>query len=323
MGFSIVKGDIFEQRYDAIVVPTQPSLKLEGPMGEQLAKIGGDKLARELKQFSPINIGQCIIVNAYNLPCKRIILVADPKWIDGKHNEEGLLMISYLSCLKMATDFDLDSIAFPLLSTGAYKYPKRDAIEIAINAITKYLEKHEELNVGLMVYTESMFKTYKDIFENYNVVSGHLTKESKEMLESRDREYERFFWYTSNIYDIQRKAPDSNELSLKIKKYMIDKTASKAQCFSGVISQTGFNNILNGSIPKKYTLIGICFNLGLDVRQTQELLSLINEKLDANISKDKIIMRAFNDHMDLVAANKMLTESGHPPLNNLIKKNSK
>ena len=112
MSFYIVKGSILDQKVDAIVVPSQPSLRLEGVIGGKVEKICGDKLKYELRQLKNINISECVITNAYNLDCKKIIHVANPKPDGDVKNFEYNLQQSYLSCLELAQDFELESIAF-------------------------------------------------------------------------------------------------------------------------------------------------------------------------------------------------------------------
>ena len=158
MSFYIAKGSLFDQKVDAIIIPSQPSLKLEGIVGGQALEKCGKELTLELEQYHKINISECVIANSYNSNFKKVILVANPKWDGGNNNEEYNLKQSYLSCMYKAQDFGLNSIAFPLLSVGAYNYPKRKAIEIAIQTITDFVED-EELDVLLVIYDESIWIT--------------------------------------------------------------------------------------------------------------------------------------------------------------------
>ena len=97
MSFAVVKGDLLKQKYDALVIPSQPSLRLEGVIGERVKRICGDRVELELEQCKNIAISDCVITNAYNLDCKKLIHVANPKWHDGEHGEEYDLKSSYIN----------------------------------------------------------------------------------------------------------------------------------------------------------------------------------------------------------------------------------
>ena len=319
MGFYVIKGDILKQKYDAIVVPSQPSLRLEGVIGGKVERICGNKLKYELRQLKNINISECVITNAYNLSCKKIIHVANPMPDSDTKKFEYNLQQSYLSCLELAQDFELESIAFPLLSTGAYDANKRRAIEIAIQTITDFLDDNE-MDVGLVIYTENTFNTYKDIFKKYAIIGGHLSKQTKEELDMMRREQGRFGWYRKDIEKILEDGPESKEFRERLTYFMTQKGLTKMDCYNGVISKTSFNNIMNGAIPKKYTVVALGINMGLDRYEIDDLLAPLGERLWEHIDKDQIIIYGLyhykNEDNDtkLKKINKDLVSEGFVPL---------
>lgn len=313
MGLYIVKGDLFEQKVDAIVVPAAPHLRLEGTLGTQLKNKCGKRLELELKQLKHPAMSESVITNAYNIHAKKIIHVTNPMWIDGKHNEENDLMFSYRSCLEMAEDFGLESIAFPILSIGAYKFPKRRAIEIAIETITEYFEDYD-LNVCLVVHEESIYKTYKDLFDSCKVIGGHLSKETKQFVDEVRREQGRFAWYKENIGEILDNGPRAKAFSEKLQYFISQKGLTKEDCYLGVVSKTMFAKLLNGSVPHKYTAISLAINMGLEPEEIDELLSTIDARLDPTIDRDNIIRYSLYRGMDIFEINKALVEVGYPPL---------
>lgn len=313
MSFYIIKGDLLQQKYDAIVVPTQPSLKLEGDFGGKIARKCGEKLFLELKQYKNINISECVIANAYNLECKRLILVADPRWMGGNDNEEYNLKQSYLSCLEMAQDFGLSSIAFPLLSTGAYEFPKREAIKIAVDTITDFLDDND-LDVALVIYKENTYKTYKDIFKKYTIVGGHLNKQDEASMEEIIKERRGFKWYKSGTAKLLENGPESKALRHQLEYFMAQKGLSRTDCYSGAISKTAFNNIMAGAIPSKNTIVSLGINMGLDVYEINQLLSPLGECLDYEIERDVYIIRGIQKGMDLKCINELLVGKGFVPL---------
>lgn len=293
MGFYIVKGNILEQKVDAIVVACAPNLKLDqGVLLKKIDEICGIKLRYEMKQLRNINISECVITNAYNLPCKKIIFAATPKWMNGNDNEDYYLRETYLSCLELANVFGLESIYFPLLATGANGMPKRRAIEIAISTIIDYVQD-VDLNVGLVIYNKSTYDTYEDIFKKYEIKGNKASKITKEMLEEEKREIEwNKKWYTKGIAERIENGSKAKDFKSKLQYFMDQKGLSKLDCYNGVVSKTMFNNFLKKEAkPKKYTAIALGVNMGLGVVEINELLSTINESIDERIKKDLIISK--------------------------------
>ena len=210
MGFYIAKGNILERQVDAIVVAIAPHLRLdEGHLQSQIKKICGNKLKYEMDQLKNIGISECVIVNAYNLPCKKIIFAASPKEIDGQDEQENLEN-TYINCLELAEAFDLKSVNFCLLSAGAYSMNKRKAIEIAINTITDFI-KDKDINVGLVIYEKDTFYNYRNLFKGYEIKPGTFAdKENLEKtLEIRFQEQRRFKWYQKRTVEILENGPET------------------------------------------------------------------------------------------------------------------
>lgn len=315
MSFYIVKGDILERNVDAIVVAIAPHLRLdEGYLQSKIKKICGAKLRYEMEQLKNINISECVIVNAYNLPCKKIIFAASPKEVDGK-DEQDNLENTYINCLDLAVAFELKSINFCLLSAGAYEMNKRKAIEIAIDTITNYI-KDKDLNVGLVIYEKDTFYNYRSLFKGYEIKPGTFSdKETLEkVLEERFIEQRRFCWYQKRTVEILENGPETKLFKEKLEYFMTQKGLSKLDCYNGIISKTMFNNYLKGSVPRKYTVVALGVNMGLDRWEIDELLRTIRESLDDMINADQIIINGLDDYKDVEMINKDLVLMGEDPL---------
>ena len=87
--------------------------------------------------------GKAKITKGYNLPAKYVIHTVGPIYQDGKHGEKELLESCYVSCLKLAKENDIHSIAFPLISAGIFGYPKDEAIDVAVDSIKKFFENDD------------------------------------------------------------------------------------------------------------------------------------------------------------------------------------
>lgn len=300
MALYIKKGNILEERVDAIVIPTQPSLVLDGQIGIKVKEICGNRILKEIEQLKKIGIGEALAINSYNLGCKKIILVANPMWIDGKCNEENQLLNSYTSALQVADDFELESIAFPLLSTGAYKFPKRKAIKAALEAISLYLEDNEsQLNVYLVIYDKDVFKSYEEEFKDYKILEGgKLHNKEDEREQMRIREMAGFGWYRPNtekiLYDGQTRILSFKERIDYLKliyKNANGKPLTNQDFYLNVISKQSFSQYMNGTrIPRKNTIISLGINAKLKVEDIEELLATIGERLDLYSQRDYLIV---------------------------------
>lgn len=315
MSFYIAKGDLLEQKVDAIVIPAAPHLRLEGHIGTQIAKKCGPRLIAEMKQLKNINITDAVITNAYNIKCKKIIHVANPMWVDGKHDEEDNLRYSYISALDLACDFGLESVAFPLLSSGAYSFKLKKALEIAIDTIKDYVDDNQ-LDVCLVIDKESTFTSYKSMFKGLKIVDGKINPRTKEYLDASRRERQRFGWYKEDITEIIENGPEVKKFGEKLKYFMTQKGLTATDVYSGVISKAMYNKILNGSVPKKYTVVSLGINMHLDVYEINELLATLGERLMEEIDRDAIIIRGIWDDSSVEDISNDLTAEGYPPLKN-------
>lgn len=122
-----------------------------GVCGAIFSAAGAAKLQAACNKLAPIGTGEVVITKGYNLPSKFIIHTPGPVYIDGNHNEEALLRSCYRNSLDLALSYHLKSIAFPLISTGIYGYPRAEAFTVASNEISRWLLNHD-MYVVLVIY---------------------------------------------------------------------------------------------------------------------------------------------------------------------------
>lgn len=158
MPFNIVQGDVTKMNVDAIVNAANTTLKMGGGVcGAIFLEAGPKELQEECDRIHMCPVGSAVITSGYKLKAEYIIHAVGPIWQDGHHQEEAQLRSAYLSSLKLAKDKNLESIAFPLISSGIYGYPKEDALRVAREAITDFLKK-EDLLVYLVLYDQDSFQ---------------------------------------------------------------------------------------------------------------------------------------------------------------------
>lgn len=136
----LVQGDITEQGTDAIVNAANSGLAGGGGVDGAIHRAGGPRIMEECRSIGGCPTGEARITSGGNLKARRVIHAVGPIYRDGSSGEERELASAYKSSLVLATENGLRSIAFPLLSTGAYRYPIRDAADVALRTVVEFLQ---------------------------------------------------------------------------------------------------------------------------------------------------------------------------------------
>ncbi|MCI6736673.1 MAG: macro domain-containing protein, partial [Intestinibacter sp.] len=166
MPFEIIREDITNLKTDAIVNATNNRLKASGGVcGAIFKKAGLEKLQKECDKIGHIETSQAVITKGYDLDCKYIIHTVGPVWHGGGHDEEKLLYNTYLNCLNLAKRKRCKSIAFPLISSGNFGYPKDKALHTARCAIEDFLAEND-LMIYLVVFDKKSFAISQSLFDS-------------------------------------------------------------------------------------------------------------------------------------------------------------
>jgi O-acetyl-ADP-ribose deacetylase (regulator of RNase III) len=157
MPFTIIRQDITKMDVDAIVNAANTGLLMGGGVcGAIFKAAGAAELQAACDRLAPISTGDAVITPGFALPAKYVIHTAGPIYRDGNSGEEAALHACYTNSLKRAIENDCKSIAFPLISSGIYGYPKAEAQKVATGVIHEFLEGHE-MKVYLAVFGKAAF----------------------------------------------------------------------------------------------------------------------------------------------------------------------
>ena len=166
MPFQIIRNDITKVKADAIVNTANPQPVIGAGTDAAIYKSAGEKaLLAERKKIGKIARGDIAVTPAFKLKAKFIIHTVGPVWNGGDKGEFDILRSCYSKSLEKAAELGCKRIAFPLIATGVYHFPKSEALKIAMNEISSFLMREDtEMNVKLVVFDDSAFRLSRNLF---------------------------------------------------------------------------------------------------------------------------------------------------------------
>ena len=175
MPFNIIRNDISKVKADAIVNTANANVAVGAGVDQAIYEAAGfDELLAERAKIGPMKPGQAAWTPAFALDAKYIIHTIGPAWQGGNYHERETVASCYRESLKIADELHCESVAFPLISTGTFGFPKDEALRIAVNEISSFLFTHD-MTVYMVVYDKEAF-----------VISGKAFPDIKEFIEDED-----------------------------------------------------------------------------------------------------------------------------------------
>lgn len=317
MPFEIVRNDITKMTVDAIVNTANPKPVIGSGTDAGIHAKAGPELLEARKKIGSIPVGSSAITPGYGLDAKYVIHTVGPVWQGGEHDEENLLRQCYDSALNLALEHQCKSIAFPLISTGNYGFPKDRALQIAIQAFSAFLLEHE-MQIYLVVFHKDAFSLSEKL---YNRVASYIdenyvaAKETAEYGAAFHRSNRSAYRRRRDMEVCERSAVCEEPLPCASKAMSLEDMLKQAdagftETLLKLIDQTGkkdsevykkaniskqhFSKIRNNPNykPTKPTAIALALALELDLDATRDLIGRAGYAL-TNSSKFDLIIRYF------------------------------
>ena len=303
MPLEIVRNDITKMTVDAIVNAANESLLGGGGVDGAIHYAAGPELLAECKTIGGCKTGKAKITGGYNLPAKYVIHTVGPIYEDGKHNEKALLESCYRESLTLAKEHNCETVAFPLISSGVYEYPKDQALKVAIDVIGDFLLKNE-MKVHIVIFDKAAYKISEKLFsdiaeyidDNYVDEHADYRRESMRMnvpMQSimADEICECNAMSAEDDLDAKLKQIDESFSQMLLRK-IDEKGMTDAECYKKAnIDRKLFSKIRSDVHykPSKPTAIAFAISLELTLSETEDMLKKAGFALSHSNKFDIII----------------------------------
>ncbi len=311
MPLKIVRNDITKMQVDAIVNAANSSLLGGGGVDGCIHRAAGPELLEECRQLGGCRTGSAKITKGYRLPCRYIIHAVGPVWQGGRSGEPELLASCYRTSLELAKENGCSSVAFPLISSGIYGYPKDQALRIAIDTISAFLFA-DEITVYLVIFDRKAYQISEKLFSDIaEYIDDHyaaehadsystaiqrkklLAAEMPKCMESLQMEE---MYAASDLEDALAQADES--FSEMLLRKIDEKGMTDAECYKKAnIDRKLFSKIRSDKLyrPSKTTALAFAIALELPPAETDEMLMKAGYALSRS-SKFDIIIEYFIRH---------------------------
>lgn len=334
MPFEIVRNDIVNMQVDAVVNTANPNPVIGSGVDSGIHKKAGHELLVARQKIGCIDFGDAAITPGFDLDARYVIHTVGPVWKDGSHREEQILSSCYRNSLTLAKEHECESIAFPLIATGNYGFPKPLALQIAVREISTFLLENE-MQVYLVVFGKEAFALSEKLFKSVNSYIDENYIRSKKL-----DEYGTESMYGSRLETRRIREQECADMSVGAAipmdsddwgQLINDLDAGFSETLLQLIDRTGkkdseiykkanvdrklFSKIRNNMDyrPSKTTALAFVFALELDVDETKDFISRAGFAL-SHSSKFDVIVEYFlvNRNYNVFELNEVLFAFDQP-----------
>ena len=278
MPLEIVRNDITKMKVDAVVNAANESLLGGRGVDGAIHYAAGVELLEECRTLGGCKTGKAKITGGYNLPAKYVIHTVGPIYEDGKHGEKALLESCYRESLALAKAHECETVAFPLISSGVYGYPKDQALKVAIDVISEFLLKNEMM-VYIVIFDKAAYKISEKLFSDIaEYIDDNYVHEHTNYLCGSIRMKAPMISYTNfeKADDLAAKLRQIDEsFSQMLLRKIDEKGMTDAECYKKAnIDRKLFSKIRSdiNYKPSKPTALAFAISLELSLAETEEML---------------------------------------------------
>lgn len=294
MTLHIIRNDITKMNVDAIVNAANSSLLGGGGVDGCIHSAAGPELLAECKTLGGCATGNAKITKGYRLPAKYVIHTVGPRWFGGNHAERELLISCYRNSLALAKKYCCESVAFPLISSGIYGYPKDQALRIAVDTISEFLIDND-MTVYIVIFDKKAYAISEKVFTDvYEYIDDNYVDEHSDSISRRNFKLMDESSFFNEIYEVNPHylnfEVQSSELSKSLNDALeqIDESFSEmllrkidakgmtdSECYKRAnIDRKLFSKIRKNKFykPSKPTVIAFAIALELSLEETKEML---------------------------------------------------
>ena len=342
MPFQIIRNDITKVNADAIVNSANPEPIYGAGVDQAIYKAAGEKkLLAERKKIGDIAPGHIAVTPAFDLPAKYVIHAVGPIWQDGNHGELDVLKSCYEKSLKKAYALRCKSIAFPLISTGVYGYPKDKGLQVALTVLQEFA-MHHRMEIFLVIYDTDSYELSGKVFddiesyiddnyvdENQSAYYDGIEEKMEFLREQRFRRRRNMDARKSSVANLnvfkEKTAGDRDKdiieeddktFQEKLFEYL-DASGMKDHEFykSVLLSKQLFSKLRSNKYyqPSRTTAFLFCLKLKLNIEEAQDLLSRAGYALNPTNKVDMVVKACIeNKQYDVFEIDLYLDKKGYP-----------
>ena len=329
----IVRNDITKMTVDAIVNAAKESLLGGGGVDGCIHRAAGPELLVECRTLGGCKTGDAKITKAYRLPCKYVIHTVGPVWNGGQYGEKEKLVSCYRASLTLAKEHKCETVAFPLISSGIYGYPKDQALRVAVDTIGEFLMEND-MTVYIVIFDRAAYQISGELFADIaEYIDDHYVDAHTDSCRERLRRLNRLESKASKVCEdaaLGFMAAPCAPMSMSVTSGSLDNVldeldAGFSETLLKLIDRTGkkdseiykkanvdrklFSKIRNNPDykPSKTTAIAFAIALELDLEETKDFIARAGFALSRS-SKFDVIIEYFikQKNYDVFAINEAL-----------------
>jgi O-acetyl-ADP-ribose deacetylase len=300
MPFDIIRQDITLMDVDAIVSTVDKYLSIGDGVSQSIFNAAGENYSQEIQRKRTINYDETYVTSGFNLRAKYIFHTQTPNWTGGFADEEDYLVECYERVLNKALELNIQSIAFPLLSSGNHRFPKDRALKIAMSILQKFVLNHD-MQIYLVVYDfTSYYMSLKLAVMVKNYIEDRFGQPENERL--RTRRYQNEVVVLNHdmqsrqalrLDDMIRQTHET--FSQRLFRYIDERQLTDSEVYRNAnIDRRLFSKIRSNHLyqPSKPTVIALAISLKLNLDETKDLLQSAGYAL-SNAQKFDVIIEFF------------------------------